>query len=176
MKKKEMFPWSTMDTKQQTIKYIDYVEDYYFDSYDSESFYYEKINNLFFISVTIIGFLVTIIIGLKEILNDFINNSMFDTTVTIITFILPSVSSLLLIYWNQKGYKRKEEIREEARIECKYIVNEARIRFSKINDNPDEYEELYRWLNEQTRLLQLSQAKNYFSVHNVINKETSVSR
>jgi hypothetical protein len=71
------------------------------------------------------------------------------------------------LYWTQKGYKKKEEIREIARIESKYLVNIAKIRFSKIKDNQDELENLYNWLNEQVKQLQLSQANIYFSVHNM---------
>lgn len=169
MQDKENIPWSSKDTKTITEDFINHIYDKYYKSYSTDSTRYEKLNNRLYTSITLIGFLVTILLGLKEILKDETPNVFVDKTFTIIAFILPSVSSLLLMYWTQKGYKRKEEIREDARIECKYLVNEARIRFSKIKDNPEELEKLYQWLNEQIRQLQLSQAKNYFSVHNAIN-------
>ena len=168
MQNEEKISWSTKDTKTLTEDFINHIYDKYYKSYNDDSDRYEKLNNRLFISITLIGFLVTIILGLKEILISETEFPFLDKLFTIIAFILPSVSSLLLLHWTQKGYKRKEEIREDARIECKYIVNEARIRFSNIKDNPDELEKLYKWLNEQIRLLQLSQANNYFSVHNIM--------
>ncbi|MBL7903979.1 MAG: hypothetical protein JNL22_03055 [Bacteroidales bacterium] len=171
MNKKEDFhiTWSTKDTKSLTEDFINHIYDKYYISYKKDSEYYEKINNRIFAIITLIGFLVTILFGIKEIFKNQINIYL-NVTFTIVTFILPSISSLLLIYLTQKGYKQKEKSREEARIECKYLVNEARIRFSKNKDNPDELEKLYKWLNEQTRQLQLSQAKNYFAFHNKMDK------
>lgn len=170
MQKEEINTWSSKDTKTLTENFIDHIYDKYYKSYNEESERFEKLNNRLYISITLIGFLVTILLGLKEILKNKTNNHFLDTTITIITFILPSISSLLLLYWTQKGYKRKEEIREEARIECKYLVNEARIRFSQIKDDPKKLEELYIWLNERIKQLQLNQVNSYFSVHNIIDK------
>jgi len=65
------------------------------------------------------------------------------------------------------GYKKKEEIREQARIECKFLVNEAKIRFVEVKDDPKAMTELYVWLNQEVKKLQLSQADTYFSVHNM---------
>ncbi|MBI3220757.1 MAG: hypothetical protein HYZ44_14680 [Bacteroidetes bacterium] len=175
MKNEEKKPWATKDTKTLTEEFIDHIYDKYYNSYTEDSYRYEKLNNRLFTSITLIGFLVTILLGIKEILISKTDFPFLERLFTIVAFILPSVSSLLLLYWTQKGYKRKEELREDARIECKYIVNEARIRFSKIKDNPDELEILYKWLNEQIRQLQLSQAKNYFSVHNIIDKTTQAT-
>lgn len=116
--------------------------------------------------ITLLGFLVTLLIGLKSLFQTELESTNLDKVFTVLAFILPSVSSLLLLYWTQRGYKRKEEIREEARIECKFLVNEARIRFSKSKDDPEALESLYKWINEQVRQLQLRQAKGYFLVHN----------
>lgn len=172
MPNEEKIPWSSKDTKALTEDFINHIYEKYYKSYKYDSDRYEKINNLLFTSVILIGFLVTILLGLKEILRSQLPNSTLDKTFTIIAFVLPSASSVILLFWTQKGYKRKEEIREEARIECKYIVNEARFRFSKIKDNPEELENLFRWLNKQIRQLQLSQTKNYFSVHNFTDLNT----
>lgn len=162
--------WSKKDTKTLTEEFINHIYDKYYKSYNRESDRYEKINNRLFTSITIIGFLVTILLGLKEILLTENNYPFLDQLLTVLAFILPSISSLLLLYWTQKGYRRKEELRESARIECKYIVDEARIRFSRIKDNPDELEKLYKSLNEQIKQLQLDQAANYFAVHNNMHK------
>lgn len=170
MEKEQKAAWSSKDVKSLTEDFINHIYDKYYLSYKKDSEYYEKINNWLFLLITVIGFLVTILLGLKEILKNQIDNTVLDTLLTITAFILPSISSVILLYLNQKGFNKKERIREEARIECKYLVNEAKIRFSKIKDNPDELECLYKWLNEQTRQLQLSQAKSYFSVHNIIGK------
>lgn len=167
MKNEERNSWSNKDTKTLTEEFINHIYEAYYKSYKDESERYERINNRIFMSITIIGFLVTILIGLKEILFDKTETNHLNIFLKIITFILPSVSSLLLLYWTQKGYKKKEEIREIARIESKYLVNIAKIRFSKIKDNQDELENLYNWLNEQVKQLQLSQANIYFSVHNM---------
>lgn len=162
--------WSLKDTKSLTEDYIDHIYDKYYLNYKQESEYFEKINDRLFLIITGIGFFVTILIGLKEIIKTQIGTTRFDFIFTLLAFILPSISSVLILYLTQKGYKRKEEIREEARIECKFLINEAKIRFSKVKDNSDELEELYNWLNEKTRQLQLNQAKNYFSVNNFIKK------
>jgi uncharacterized membrane protein len=162
--------WSTKDAKSLTEDFIDHVYYNYYESYKSESEYYEKLNNRLFAIVTSIGFLVTIIIGLKEILlNRF--DKVGDTFFTITAFVLPSISSIILLYMNQKGYKRKEELREDARIQCKFLVNEAKIRFSAAKDNV-EFENIYKWLNEETKQLQLNQTNGYFVVHNNTNLTT----
>lgn len=156
--------WSTKDAKSLTEDFIDHIYYKYYESYKNESDYYEKLNNRLFAIVTSIGFLVTIIIGLKEILlaNKIDIEGVFFT---IIAFILPSISSIILLYMNQKGYKRKEELREDARIQCKFLVNEAKIRFSTAKDSR-EFESIYKWLNEEIKQLQINQANEYFVVHN----------
>ena len=83
----------------------------------------------------------------------------------IATFILPLISSFLLLYSNQKGYKRKEELRENARIQSKFLVDDARIKFTMAKTDAD-YLEIYQSLSEEIRKLQLSQATEYFTVHN----------
>ena len=166
---KEKKDWSLNDAETMTKNFIDHIYEHYYRSYLLDSTRYERINNWLFTSVAIIGFLVTILLGIKEILKGQIGQT-GDTTLTIIAFILPSLSSVLLLYWTQKGYKKKEEIREEARIECKYYVNEARIRFTRAKENPEELEKLYHWLNEKVRRLQQNQAKSYFSVHNLMER------
>jgi uncharacterized membrane protein len=153
--------WSKKDIKSLTESFINHIYNKYYESYKSESESYEKINNRLYLIVTLIGFLVTIIIGLKEILNKQINGTLF----TVIAFILPSISSVILLYITQKGFKRKEELREEARIQCKYLVNEAKVRFS-ISTESSEFESIYRWLNEEIKKLQIEQSNNYFTVHN----------
>lgn len=173
MNTKEKFEWASKDPKSLTEEFIDHIYEDYYKSYLYESERYERLNNRFFLSITALGFLVTLLIGLKGIFQKELEHTSLDKVFTVLAFILPSVSSLLLLYWTQKGYKRKEEIREEARIECKFMVNEARIRFSKSKDDPEAYESLYKWINDQVRQLQLSQAKGYFLVHNNRDKPTS---
>ncbi|MFC0426163.1 hypothetical protein [Chryseobacterium scophthalmum] len=157
--------WSTENPKSSTESFINHINDKYYLSYSDESDKYEKINNLFFIWITITGFLTTILIGIKEMLPMCYS---FVIVIKILTFILPLVSSFLLIYLNQKGYKKKEELREQARIECKYLINEAKLRFSHAKNDTD-YEAIYRWLNQEIRQLQLNQANGYLTVHNNTN-------
>lgn len=90
-----------------TKNFIDHIYEHYYKSYLLDSTRYERINNWLFTSVAIIGFLVTILLGIKEILKGQIGQT-GDTTLTIIAFILPSLSSVLLLYWTQKGYKKRK--------------------------------------------------------------------
>jgi hypothetical protein len=159
--------WAEKEPKSLTEDFINHVYDKYYESYKKDSEYYERINDRLFTIITIIGFLVTIIIGLKEILQ-LKDNKIF----TIVAFILPSISSIILLYITQKGFKRKEELREGARIQCKYLVNEAKIKFAASRESAD-FENIYRWLNEQIQHLQISQAQDYFLVHNNLNAENS---
>lgn len=152
--------WASRDARMLTEDFINHIYKRYYKSYSRESGYYEKINNRLFTLVTIIGFLVTVLLGLKEILKPE-NEEPF----TIAAFILPSISSVLLLYMAQKGFKQKEQLREDARIRSKYLVNEAKLRFSVAKSDPD-FESIYRWLNEEVRALQVSQAGQYFNVHN----------
>ncbi|MGG8495818.1 hypothetical protein ACQY1Q_05340 [Tenacibaculum sp. TC6] len=164
--------WSSKDQKSLTEDYINHVYHKYYLSYRKESEYYEKINNHLFITITIIGFVVTIILGLKGFIPE--DYSTLNLAISITAFILPSVSSVLILYINQKGFKQKEELREMARIECKHLVNKAKIIFSRVKDNPDELEKLYLWLSEQVKQLQMSQARGYFSVHNITDQTTEI--
>lgn len=66
---------------------------------------------------------------------------------------------------HSKGYKRKEELRENARIQSKFLVDSARIKFAMAKTDAD-YLDIYQWLNEEIRKLQLNQATEYFTVHN----------
>ncbi len=158
--------WKDKDIKSLTADFINHTYYNYYKNYKQDSERYEKINNRLFATVTIIGFSITILLGLKEILKPEIEEATI-TVINVLAFILPSISSVILLLMTQKGYKRKEEIREEARIECKYLVNEARMRFSTVKDNPEELKKLYQWINEQTKRLQLDQAKTFFLVHNI---------
>ena len=66
---------------------------------------------------------------------------------------------------SQKGWKEKQEIRELARIKCKHLLNEARLRYTLCNSEKD-YSDLYRWLNKEMEKIQLHQATKYFTSHN----------
>ncbi|MBK9151070.1 MAG: hypothetical protein IPM26_08730 [Saprospiraceae bacterium] len=110
MKNEERNSWSNKDTKTLTEEFINHIYEAYYKSYKDESERYERINNRIFMSITIIGFLVTIPIGLKEILFDKTETNHLNIFLKIITFILPSVSSLLLLYWTQKGYKKRKRL------------------------------------------------------------------
>lgn len=156
--------WSAEDIKSLTESYINHIYNSYYKSYKNESGAYEKKNNRYFLAVTTLGFLATILVGLKEILKPFIIDSVVQGF-TIAIFIIPSVSSILLLYMNQKGFKEKEVLREGARIYSKFLVNEAKIRFVQAQTDKD-YENIYRWLNEEIKVLQQTQAKSYFSIHN----------
>lgn len=155
--------WANQDPKTMTLKFINHVYDNYYKSYLKDSEKYEKINNRLVMAITILGFLVSVIIGLNKILVEKYSN--LKDTFTIISFVLPSISSILLMYLSQKGFKRKEELRESARIGSKYFINEAKIRFSIAKDD-DEYRQIYIWLNAKINEIQLKQANGYFAVHN----------
>ncbi|WP_175621869.1 hypothetical protein [Chryseobacterium schmidteae] len=165
MESKNNHKWSSENPKSSTESFINHINDKYYTSYSDESDKYEKINNRFFIWITVTGFLTTILIGIKEMVPMCYS---FVMVIKILTFILPLVSSFLLIYLNQKGYKKKEELREQARIECKYLINEAKLRFSHAKNDTD-YEAIYRWLNQEIRQLQLNQANGYLTAHNNTN-------
>lgn len=109
--------------------------------------------------IAIIGLLIALSVGLQEFV------PCFGKWLKIVTFILPLIFSFLLIYATQKGYKRKEELRENARIQSKFLVDNARIKFAMAKNDSD-YLNLYQWLSEEIRKLQLNQATEYFTVHN----------
>ena len=151
--------WQTKDPKQLTEDYINHIYKYYQKEYDKESGKYEKWNNLIFVSIAVIGLLITALVGLQEFF------PCLKKGFKIATFILPLVSSFLLLYSNQKGYKRKEELRENARIYSKYLVDNARIKYTLAKTDSD-FLEIYQWLSEEVQRLQLNQATEYFTVHN----------
>ncbi|WP_343658871.1 hypothetical protein [Chryseobacterium sp.] len=162
MESKNSHDWSSENPQSATKSFIDYIDKEYYNSYLDESEKYEKVNNHFFIWITATGFLTTILLGVKEMVS-----IAFDLAIVfkVLTFILPLVSSFLLIYSSQKGYKKKEELREQARIECKYLINEAKLKFSHAKSDTD-YETIYRWLNQEIRQIQLNQADGYLTAHN----------
>lgn len=153
--------WSNKDTKSLTEDFINHIYSKYYKSYNEGSNLYQKINNSLYIIITIIGFSVTLLIGLKEIIPEKID----ETLINVVIFILPSISSVLLVIINQKGFRQLETLREDARIKCKYLVNEAKIKFSTAQSDSD-YELIYKWLNEEVRILQLNQANEYYSAQN----------
>jgi hypothetical protein len=161
-------PWHEKEIAEQTRSFIQYIDDKYYKSYHEESKRYERLNFRAHMLIVILGFSVTILLGIKKIFDlsePFISN-VFDLA----TLILPSVSSVIMMYISQRGYKKKEEIRENARIECKYLVNDARIKYS-VCKNDDDYMQLYIWLNSEIKRLQLAQARNYFQAENEMIKE-----
>ncbi|KXH78462.1 hypothetical protein [Chryseobacterium kwangjuense] len=160
--------WPTQSVKDQTIAFINHVYKYCYKSYKNESEKYEKKYDCLYFVITAIGFAVTILIGLQKILEAHIG-PLGDLFITCSIFILPSVSSVLLLLMNQKGFKKKLELREEARIYSKYLINEAKIRFGA-STSDEEYQEIYKWLNTEIKKLQESQAKGYMAVHNVSEK------
>lgn len=157
--------WQDKDSKEMTQAFINHLYNMYYNRYKKDAEYYERINNFLFGLITTIGFLITIIVGIQEVLKDELAG-VPTKMLTIATFILPSLSSMILMYMSQKGFKKKEEIREEARIESKFLLNEAKIRFAKYKDNCDEMENLYNWLNQHMRELQIKHSKSFFTVHN----------
>lgn len=162
--KKESFKdtWQLKAPKELTEAYINYK--YYYGSYKNESSRFEKKNNRVFLWVAVIGLLVTFLLGLQEFLPKEVCGWVI-ICIKILVFILPLVSSFLLLFSNQKGYKRKEELREDARIHSKFLVNEAKLRFSFAQTDED-YKAIFKWLNDEMLKLQLSQASAYFIVHN----------
>lgn len=151
--------WQLKDARLLTEAFINHIEDKYYKSYRDESFRYEKLNNRIFLWVAVIGLLTTLFIGLQGFF------PCIESWLKVTTFILPLISSFLLIYATQKGYKRKEELRENARIQSKFLVDSARIKFAMAKTDAD-YLDIYQWLNEEVRKLQLNQATEYFTVHN----------
>ncbi|MCX6306929.1 MAG: hypothetical protein NT040_18335 [Bacteroidetes bacterium] len=151
--------WHEKTIREQTLGFIQYIEAKYYKDYLRESERYERLNFRAHMLIVVLGFSVTIIFGIKKIFDfrDLWMLNVFDLA----TLILPSVSSVAMLYISQRGYKKKEEIRENARIECKYLLNEARIRFGTCHGDPD-YLNLYRWLNIEIKGLQLLQASAYF--------------
>lgn len=151
--------WQTKAPKQLTEDFINHIYTHYHNEYDKESVRYEKKNNRIFLWVAVIGLLTTLFIGLQGFFPS------IEIWLKVTTFILPLISSFLLIYATQKGYKRKEELRENARIQSKFLVDSARIKFTMAKTDAD-YLDIYQWLNEEVRKLQLNQATEYFTVHN----------
>lgn len=82
--------WSSENPKSSTESFINHINDKYYNSYSDESDKYEKINNRFFIWITVTGFLTTILIGIKEMVPMWYS---FVMVIKILTFILPLVSS-----------------------------------------------------------------------------------
>jgi hypothetical protein len=162
--------WDTQDIKSATKGFIDHVYDSYYEEYKNDSERFEKVNNALFLAITILNFSVTVLIGIKEILPPDCVNANVELLFTMSTFLIPSVSSFLLLYYTQKGFKKKEEIRELARIQAKFLVNEAKTRFATAKTDAD-FETLYKWLNGEIRQLQEKQAGNYFMVHNHYEKQ-----
>lgn len=151
--------WSSKEPKQLTEDFINHIYTNYHNEYDKESVRYEKKNNCIFLSVAVIGLLITLCVGLQGFF------PCIESWLKVATFILPLISSFLLIYSTQKGYKRKEELRENARIQSKFLVDNARIKFAMAKTDAD-YLKIYEWLSEEVRKLQLNQATEYFTVHN----------
>ena len=158
--------WPEQSTREQTIKFIEYVDKNYHKDYDKESQKYQFRNFISHMAIIVIGFLVTIIIGLKHM--DVFDNPDTIKMMEVVSFILPSVSSVILLYISQRGFKKKEEIRENARNKCKYLVNEARIRFSKCVSQ-DDFFGLYQWLNKEIEKLQTTQSDDYFGAQGKMN-------
>ncbi len=156
--------WSSKDPKGLTEDFINHIYTHYHNEYDKESAQYEKKNNWTFLIIAIIGLLITLCVGFQEFFPS------IGKWLKITTFILPLISSFLLLYSNQKGYKRKEELRENARIQSKFLVDDARIKFTMAKTDAD-YLEIYQSLSEEIRKLQLSQSTEYFTVHNKRNNK-----
>ena len=157
--------WQDKDSKEMTRAFINHLYLNYYNRYKKDADYYERINNILFGLITTIGFITTITVGIQEVFKEQLAGTP-NKLLTIATFILPSLSSMILMYMSQKGFKKKEEIREEARIESKFLLNEAKIRFAKHKDNCEEMEQLYHWLNERMKELQIKHSKTFFTVHN----------
>lgn len=157
-------PWSSNDIKTLTESYIDHVYNKYYKSYLHESEYYEKWNNVLFFAITSIGFMVTISLGLYELFSKYDLFQEYSVILKVFALVFPTVSSFLVVYSQKKGLKKKEDIRENARIECKHLVNEARMKFVKHQNNDEKLEKLYLWLNNEVKKLQSSQASEYFGI------------
>ena len=152
--------WNELTVKDQTISYINHIEEKYYRSYLKESEDFERINNIFHLLIIVSGFLTTIILALKGKF-EFINHNL-NLVTEIITLSLPSIGAVMLLFVNQRGYKRKEELRENARIKCKYLLNKAKIDFTQCQTDED-YKNLYYWLNDEIKKLQLYQSSGYFN-------------
>lgn len=157
--------WAKQGVKDQTMDFIDHIYVSYYKSYEKESDFFENIGNWLYMGITVIGFLVTILIGLQKILVGYIT-PLGEVIITICVFILPSLSSVLLLYMNQKGFKKKLELREKARIYSKYLINNAKIQFAAAVSDED-YKKIYLWLNDEIKKLQESQVEGYIEVHNI---------
>lgn len=160
--------WHEQSTAEQTRSFIDYINEKYYKSYLYESERFERLNFWTHMSIVLLGFSVTIILGIKKIFGftDPLISNIFDMAI----LILPSVSSVIMMYISQRGFKKKEEIRENARIECKYLINEARLKYSFCHSEED-YMKLYHWLNVAVKHLQLAQAESYFQAESKMVKE-----
>jgi hypothetical protein len=71
----------------------------------------------------LIGLLTTILLRFQEIYKEALSEyTVVQNLLKGLLFILPAFSSFLAIYAGQKGLKKKEELREEARIRAKHLV------------------------------------------------------
>lgn len=164
-------PWYNLSTKEQTISFIDKIENNYYQSYKAESEKYEKNNNCYYTWIVLLGFLTSVLLGTKSMLN--ISNPTYLTFLDLVIFLLPTISSTLLMIVTQRGYKQKEIIRENARIISKSLVYEARIRLSLCKEDK-EFADLYLWLNKQIEQIQLNQASGYFTAQqSLLNNESN---
>ena len=159
--------WETLSVKEQTSNYINHVYDKYYNSYLQDSERLERINNRLHLLIVVIGFIDTIILGLQEKILQPCPN--LKLSLEIITLSLPSLASVLLLYVTQRGFKKKEELRENARIICKYLVNKAKIDFASCKSD-EEYKAIYNWLNDEVQKMQLNQANEYFVSQGDMNK------
>ncbi|MDI9309646.1 MAG: hypothetical protein QM535_05485 [Limnohabitans sp.] len=99
--------WNELTVKDQTISYINHIEEKYYRSYLKESEDFERINNIFHLLIIVSGFLTTIMLALK------------------------------------------------------YLLNKAKIDFTLCQTDED-YKNLYYWLNDEIKKLQLYQSSGYF--------------
>lgn len=131
--------------KELTKSLIDSLYYTHYKRYLRESQRYGWIINTSSLTIIIFGFLTTLFLGLREMLT---LSPGCQKTMYILAFILPSVSSVILIFVNQNDYRRKEELRENARVYVNHLINEAKARFSGAKDDKD-YLDIYQWLNEE---------------------------
>jgi high-affinity K+ transport system ATPase subunit B len=159
--------WSELSPKVLTENFINHIYKDYYKDYLRESRRYERINNWLFALIALIGLLTTILLSFQEIYKEALSEyTVVQSLLRGLLFILPAFSSFLAIYAGQKGLKKKEELREEARIRAKHLVNTAKIRFSTANEDVNEYVNIHNWLNHEMKMLQLQQAQGYFAAHN----------
>jgi len=159
--------WNELSIKDQTSNYIDHVYKEYYGSYLLDSERFERINNRYHLLIVLTGFLTTILLALKDKIEFIYPN--LNLGIVVCTLCLPSIGSVLLIYVTQRGFKKKEELRENARIRCKYVVNKAKIDFTSCKTD-EEYKTVYNMLNEECQKLQMDQANGYFVSQDSMNK------